>query len=134
MSLAEALLISSSSSPNVQSWSSDDRNVERGDGGSDNGNLVARPGNRIDKVLVDLLEIGDIVRVPNGPSASCDGPSASCDGTIVSNVDTLFDESSLTGEAKPVKKETGDQVVFLGTINKLKVVDVRVDTVDGTTM
>ena len=127
MSLAEALLISSSSSPNVQSWSSDDHNVERGDGGSDNGNLVARPGNRIDKVSVDLLEIGDIVRVPNGPSASCDG-------TIVSNVDTLFDESSLTGEAKPVKKETSDQVVFLGTINKLKVVDVRVDTVDGTTM
>ena len=127
MSLAEALLISSSSSPNVQSWSSDDRDVERGDGGSDNGNLVARPGNRIDKVSVNLLEIGDIVRVPNGPSASCDG-------TIVSNVDTLFDESSLTGEAKPVKKETGDQVVFLGTINKLKVVDVRVDTVDGTTM
>ena len=127
MSLAEALLISSSSSPNVQSWSSDDRDVERGDGGSDNGNLVARPGNRIDKVSVDLLEIGDIVHVPNGPSASCDG-------TIVSNVDMLFDESSLTGEAKPVKKETGDQVVFLGTINKLKVVDVRVDTVDGTTM
>ena len=125
---AEALLISSGSSPGVQSWSSGDRDVEKGDGdgGSDNGNLVARPGHRIDRVSVDLLEIGDIVRVLNGSSPPCDG-------TIVSNVDTLFDESSLTGEAKLVKKETDDQV-FLGTINKLKVVDVRVDTVDGTTM
>ena len=105
---------------------SDDRNVEKGDGGSDNGNLAARPGHRIDRVSVDLLEIGDIVRVLNGSSPPCDG-------TIVSNVNTLFDESSLTGEAKLVRKETSDQV-FLGTINKSKVVDMRIDTVDGTTM
>lgn len=72
------------------------------------------------------IEIGDVVRVLNGFSPPCDG-------TIVSSAETLFDESSLTGEAKPVKKGAGDQV-FLGTINKSKVVDVRVDTVAGTTM
>ena len=44
-----------------------------------------------------------------------------------------FDESSLTGESKLVKKESGDKV-YVGTINKGSVVDVRVDTIGGETM
>lgn len=78
------------------------------------------------KVSTDLLEIGDIVRVPVGETP----PS---DGTIVSIEPTYFDESSLTGESRNVKKAEGDQV-FVGTINKLRVVDVRVDVVEGETM
>ncbi|KIJ11797.1 hypothetical protein PAXINDRAFT_118721 [Paxillus involutus ATCC 200175] len=93
---------------------------------ADNGNLAAGPGFKVEKVSVDLLEAGDIVRVLNGATPPCDG-------TIVSGSETSFDESSLTGEAKPIKKKVGDQV-FLGTINKAKSVDVRVDATGGVTM
>ncbi|KAF8810646.1 heavy metal translocatin [Phlegmacium glaucopus] len=80
----------------------------------------------VEKISVDLLEVGDIVRVPPGAT-----PPA--DGTIVSLDATNFDESSLTGESRNVMKTTGDQV-FVGTINKLRVVDVRVDAIEGETM
>ena len=79
-----------------------------------------------EKVPADLLEVGDIVRVPAGAT-----PPA--DGTIVSLDSTHFDESSLTGESQNVMKTTGDHV-FVGTINKLRVVDIRVDAVEGETM
>lgn len=78
------------------------------------------------KVHVDLLEIGDIVRVQPGST-----PPA--DGTIVSHEVTNFDESSLTGESRAVQKGNGDRV-FVGTINKLRMVEVRVDAVGGETM
>ncbi|KAF8157040.1 heavy metal translocatin [Crassisporium funariophilum] len=80
----------------------------------------------VEKVSVDLLEVGDIVRVPSGAT-----PPA--DGTIVSLETTHFDESSLTGESRSVTKTTGDHV-FGGTINKLRVIDVRLDAVGGETM
>ena len=99
---------------------------EKGDHLFDNGNLVATPGFKFEKVAVDLLEVGDVVRVQNGATP----PS---DGTIISGVETSFDESSLTGEARPVKKNVGDKVL-LGTINKSKAVDVRVDAIGGVTM
>ncbi|KAI5994834.1 heavy metal translocatin [Pisolithus albus] len=125
---AEALLLLSGALSFVPtSKSSDfDTDVEKGSGSSDNGNLSVAPGQKLEKVSVDLLEVGDVVRVLNGSSPPCDG-------TIVSNTEALFDESSLTGEAKLVKKRNGDQV-FVGTINKSKVVDIRVDAVGGTTM
>ena len=80
------------------------------------------------RVSPDLLEIGDIVRVLHGSS-----PPA--DGTLVNVSDDLasFDESSLTGESKSVRKDVGDQV-FVGTINRGAVVDVRVDAIGGQTM
>jgi high-affinity K+ transport system ATPase subunit B len=80
----------------------------------------------VQKVHVDLLEVGDIVRVPAGST-----PPA--DGIVVSNEETRFDESSLTGESREVKKTKGDRV-FVGTINKLRVVEVRVDAIGGETM
>jgi cation transport ATPase len=99
---------------------------EKGDVLFDNGGLVTAPGFKFEKVAVDLLEVGDVVRVQNGATP----PS---DGTIVSGAETSFDESSLTGEARPVKKNVGDKVL-LGTINKSKAVDVRVDAIGGVTM
>ena len=99
---------------------------EKCDVSSDNGNLVAAPGFKFEKVPVDFLEVGDVVRVQNGATP----PS---DGTIVSGAETSFDESSLTGEARLIKKNAGDKVL-LGTINKSKVVDVRVDAIGGVTM
>ena len=81
---------------------------------------------RVEKISTDLLEVGDIVRIPPGAS-----PPA--DGIIVSPEITYFDETSLTGESKNVAKREGDQV-FVGTINKLRVVDMRVERIDGETM
>ena len=46
---------------------------------------------------------------------------------------TNFDESSLTGESRNVMKITGDHI-FVGTINKLRMVDMRVDAIEGETM
>jgi Cu+-exporting ATPase len=88
--------------------------------------LESEPGFKIEKIDVGLLEVGDIVRVQNGSS-----PPA--DGTIVTGEKSAFDESSLTGESKLVKKQIGDKV-FVGTINKSGVVDIRVDIVGGGTM
>lgn len=78
------------------------------------------------KVDVNLLEVGDIVRVLLGST-----PPA--DGVIVSSEGSAFDESSLTGESKPVKKAAGDRV-FVGTINKGKVIDVKIAAIGGETM
>ncbi|KAL4242028.1 cation transport ATPase (P-type) family protein [Abortiporus biennis] len=88
--------------------------------------LASKPGTRFDKISAELLEVGDIVRVVHGAS-----PPA--DGTITSPQGGAFDESSLTGESKLVRKVEGDQV-FVGTINKGDAVDVKVDAIGGETM
>lgn len=77
------------------------------------------------KVATDLLEVGDIVRVHHGTSPPFDG-------TILDGA-TTFDESSLTGESRPVKKESGD-TVYSGTVNKGSPVKIRVTTIAGTSM
>lgn len=80
------------------------------------------------RVPADLLEVGDVVRVLNGSSPPADGTLVNVDGEHAS-----FDESSLTGESRLVKKIAGDSV-FVGTINRGAVVDVRVDAIGGETM
>jgi P-type E1-E2 ATPase len=79
-----------------------------------------------ERISADMLEVGDIVKVPSGAS-----PPA--DGTIVSDGEATFDESSLTGESKPVIKHRGDPV-FVGTVNGARVVLVRIDIPSGNTM
>lgn len=66
-------------------------------------------------VDVDMLEIGDYVLVPCGASPPLDGTFA---GTPTGSEDAqaLLDESSLSGEARPVSKAIGDSL-FAGTIN-----------------
>ncbi|EDR10525.1 Cu-transporting P-type ATPase, partial [Laccaria bicolor S238N-H82] len=90
-----------------------------------NGLYIESPGFRIQKTSVDHLEIGDVVRVQKGSSPPTDG-------TVVSG-ESSFDESSLTGEARLIKKKVGDKV-FLGTINDSRALDVRVDAIGGETM
>lgn len=83
-------------------------------------------------ISTDLLEVGDIVRIPPGASPPADGiivASLECGNSVV----TYFDESSLTGESKTVAKHEGDQI-YVGTINKHRVVDMKVEAVDGETM
>jgi len=83
-------------------------------------------GYKVERIDASLLEVGDIVRVGTGAT-----PPA--DGTIVKGGEGAFDESSLTGESRLIKKSVGDKV-FLGTINKSKTVDVLVSTHVGGTM
>ncbi|KAF2727591.1 heavy metal translocatin, partial [Polyplosphaeria fusca] len=77
------------------------------------------------QIQIDLLEIGDIVRVPHGASPPFDG-------TIIDGTSS-FDESSLTGESRPVKKQV-DDTVFSGTINKGKPIKVKITSLSGTSM
>jgi Cu+-exporting ATPase len=79
-----------------------------------------------DRVVgADLLDFGDVVRVPHGSSPPADG--------IVVRGETVFDESSLTGESKPVKKVKGD-ALFAGTVNKDGPVLVRITGAAGESM
>lgn len=94
----------------------------------DTANLIEdyqKPTQSTIQVPVDHLEYGDIIMVPNGTS-----PPA--DGEIVKG-DTTFDESSLTGESRPVQKLQGE-AVFAGTINKGSPVTVRVTGTSGRSM
>lgn len=77
------------------------------------------------EVKADMLEFGDIVRVTHGGSPPADGR--------VVRGDSNFDESSLTGESRLVKKSPGDEV-FSGTVNKDASVLVRITGTAGTSM
>jgi P-type Cu+ transporter len=83
------------------------------------------PTTDVEEINVDLLEVDDVVRVLRGAS-----PPA--DGTVVLG-DSTFDESSLTGESRPIAKNAGDQV-FAGTVNTGKPISVRVTGISGASM
>ncbi|KAI1211435.1 heavy metal translocatin [Annulohypoxylon truncatum] len=77
------------------------------------------------EVSIDMLDVGDIIRIPNGASPPCDGK-------IVSG-ETSFDESSLTGESFPVSKAANDDV-FAGTVNMDRPVLVQITGTAGQSM
>ncbi|KAI0036753.1 heavy metal translocatin [Vararia minispora EC-137] len=111
----------------VEPWTSRSpsfRDVEKGDVRLES-SAIHLPTRRVQEIPVDLVDVGDIVRIQNGST-----PPA--DGVIVSG-NTTFNESSLTGESRLIRKVIGDQV-FLGTINTAHAVDVRIDTIGGETM
>ncbi|XP_044719132.1 e1-E2 ATPase domain-containing protein [Hirsutella rhossiliensis] len=74
---------------------------------------------------IDRLEHGDLIRIPNGASPAADG--------VIVTGDTNFDESSLTGESRPIKKGPGDSV-YAGTINKADAITVRITGTCGKSM
>jgi heavy metal translocating P-type ATPase len=78
------------------------------------------------RIAVDLLEIGDVVSIPHGAS-----PPA--DGVIIGQNTYQFDESSLTGESKPVQKSAGDQV-FTGSVNVGQPVKIKITALGGSSM
>ncbi|KAJ5551010.1 hypothetical protein N7461_005708 [Penicillium sp. DV-2018c] len=80
----------------------------------------------ITRTSVDLLEIGDIVSIPHGAS-----PPA--DGVIVDSASYQFDESSLTGESRPVKK-TANDMVYTGSVNVGQPVRIRITELGGSSM
>ena len=59
-------------------------------------------------VPLDQIQVGDIIEVKNGEKASVDG--------VVISGESLFDESSISGESIPVHKRVGDKI-YSGTIN-----------------
>jgi P-type Cu+ transporter len=123
---AEALVVDSADKTRLlSSFSNKSLDIENGDKDTDATAQMSRPGSTVQKVPADLLEIGDVVRVPNGATPPIDG--------VIVSGPSLFDESAVTGESKPIKKDSGDHV-FLGTINIGQVVDVRIDVAEGKTM
>ena len=82
------------------------------------------PGVR--RIDVDLLEIGDTVSIPHGAS-----PPA--DGIVTGSGVYQFDESSLTGESKPVKKSTGGEV-YTGSVNVGQAVEIKLSAVGASSM
>lgn len=78
-----------------------------------------------EQVDVDLLETGDTVLVPHGISPPADG--------LVTVGSSQFDESSLTGESRPIIKNAGDKV-FAGSINTGKPVTIKITGFNGTSM
>jgi Cu+-exporting ATPase len=94
-------------------------------GNREAGELFTKVGLGVTEIDASVLEIGDTVLVRKGSSPPADG--------VVAFGETFFDESSLTGESKPIKKVPGDQV-FLGTINHGRTVDIRVTSLDGQNM
>ena len=98
--------------------------LEKGD--ADAEEKTVKPGTRVEHVDANFLEVGDIVRVPHGATPPLDG-------FIEAGEESAFDESSLTGESRPIRKRVGDSV-FVGTINKGNVVDVQITAIGGATM
>jgi len=86
---------------------------------------LSLPTTDVAKINVDLLEVGDVVRVLRGASPPADG--------IVVLGESTFDESSLTGESRPTTKNAGDQV-FAGTVNTGRPISVRVTEISGASM
>ncbi|RYP11500.1 hypothetical protein DL764_000023 [Monosporascus ibericus] len=76
-------------------------------------------------VPVDHLEINDRVRIPHGASPPCDG--------MIAQGETKFDESSLTGESRLIKKSLGDPV-YSGTVNKDSPILVQITGIAGHSM
>ncbi|KAL4962335.1 putative copper resistance-associated P-type ATPase [Aspergillus stella-maris] len=89
---------------------------------NDNGSDAAES----QRVSVDLLEVGDTVRVPHGAS-----PPA--DGKVTGSGTYQFNESSLTGESKPVNKVSGDQV-YTGSVNVGQPVEFEITAIGGSSM
>ena len=88
-------------------------------------NVLENGNDSTELISVDLLDIGDEVKVLYGGSPPSDG--------VITSGDSLFDESSLTGESRLVPKVVGDEV-FSGTINKAKPVSVRIASVSGSSI
>lgn len=64
---------------------------------------VVQDDDSIKKKPVSELEVGDIVRVQAGENVPADG--------VIKRGESRINESLLTGESKPVEKNTGDEVI-----------------------
>ncbi|MDE2416541.1 MAG: cation-translocating P-type ATPase [Burkholderiales bacterium] len=77
-----------------------------------------------ERVAVRRLLVGDLVRIQPGEAFAADG--------VVELGETLVDEALLTGESRPLGRQTGEQVVA-GSHNLSATVQVRVQRVGADT-
>jgi Cu+-exporting ATPase len=123
---AEALVVGLADKQSlVPCFRSVSEDIEKGTIAAETEEQRMEPSSGVRKIPVDLLEIGDVVRVPTGSTPPMDG--------IIISGHSVFDEGSVTGESKPIKKNPGDHVL-LGTINIGEAIDVRVAVAEGKTM
>jgi len=123
---ANALLVAPKSmSTTLTKTSTIDSSSDLEKGNQGVGEIFTKVGLGVTEIDASVLEIGDTVLVRKGSSPPADG--------VVAFGETFFDESSLTGESKPIRKIPGDEV-FLGTINQGRAVDIRVTSLDGQNM
>jgi len=123
---AEALVVGLADKQSlITSFRSVSEDIEKGMIDAETEEQRMKPASRVRKIPVDLLEIGDVVRVPTGSTPPMDG--------VIISGHSVFDESSVTGESKPIKKNPGDHVL-LGTVNIGEAIDVRVAVAEGKTM
>lgn len=85
---------------------------------------VIRDGKEVTLAL-DLVKVGDVVVVKPGAKVPIDG-------TIIEG-STYIDESMITGESVPVKKEVGD-IAIGSTLNKAGYLNIKVTKVGSETM
>lgn len=85
---------------------------------------VVRDGKEV-TVALDIVKIGDIVVVKPGAKVPIDG-------TIIEG-STYIDESMITGESLPVKKEVGD-IAIGSTLNKSGYLHIKVTKIGSETM
>ncbi|KAK0902535.1 hypothetical protein LTR57_019595 [Friedmanniomyces endolithicus] len=85
----------------------------------------SQEGSGTQSVNVDMIDSGDVVRLVHGGSPPWDGTLLEGGGE--------FDESSLTGESRPVKKNAGDSI-YAGTINKGPPISMRITGASGHSM
>ncbi|MCJ1350584.1 MAG: hypothetical protein MMC33_000565 [Icmadophila ericetorum] len=82
-------------------------------------------GTSTQTINAEMLEVGDTVIIPRGSSPPADG--------IILSGQAQFDESSLTGESRSVRKGPGDKV-FVGTINVGNSITVEITETGGSSM
>ncbi|PHS28458.1 MAG: heavy metal translocating P-type ATPase [Robiginitomaculum sp.] len=75
-------------------------------------------GEGVSEVAVDTLVVGNVVEIQPGGRVPADG--------VIVQGSTSLDESSITGESIPVRREVGAQV-YAGAINTDGVIRLRVD-------
>ena len=80
-------------------------------------NATVIKGDKKELVAIEDIQVGDTIELK-------DGEKAALDGEII-NGESLFDESTLTGESMPVHKKQGDDI-FSGAINSESVIEYRV--------
>ncbi len=85
---------------------------------------VAADGSESD-VTLDLVQVGDLLRVRPGESVPVDG--------AVQEGRSALDESMVTGESMPVTKQAGDAVIG-GTVNQTGSLVIRAEKVGRDTM
>ena len=110
---AEAVLVESTRADDTESIDSNEKRVN------------ATPKTSTRTIIAEMLEVGDTAIVPRGSSPPADG--------IILSGQAQFDESSLTGESRSVRKGPGDKV-FVGTVNVGDSITIEITEVGGSSM